>query len=97
MVTTNGLYSVEDIDVETAKVYVKENGFISAVGHEATAEILSEILESSIPMNRIQFQQEVGQIAIIFKLNIRPDEGVILNKEEIHKVGFSLKKMLRIE
>lgn len=96
MATTNGLYSIEDIDVETAKQHIQENGFISAVGHEATADILSEILEVHIPMNRIQFHQEVGQIAIVFKLNTRPDEGSILNKEEVMKIGYGLKIMKRL-
>lgn len=95
--TTNGLYSIEDIDLKTAKKYVKENGFISAIGHEATAEIMSEILGQDISMNRIQFHQKVGQIAIVFKLNERPEEGKILSRHEVEKVGYSLKKMERLE
>jgi len=95
--TTNGLYSVKDIDIETAKRYIKEKGFISAIGHEATAQIMSEVLEVDIPMNRIQFYQQPGQIAIVFKLNQRPDEGVILDKEEVENIGYSLKIMKRLE
>jgi hypothetical protein len=97
VVTTNGLYAVKDIDLESAKRLVKKQGFISAVGHEATAEILTEILEVDVPMNRIQFYQEVGQKAIVFKLNIRPAEGCILNREEIEKIGYTLKIMERLE
>lgn len=95
--TTNGLYSIKDIDVDTAKMYVKQNGFISAIGHEATAKIMSRLLEQDIPMNRIQFHQEVGQKAIAFKLNKRPDEGIVLNKEEVESIGYSLKIMERLE
>ncbi|WHH59515.1 YddF family protein [Petroclostridium sp. X23] len=95
--TTNGLYSIEDIDVENAKEYIARNGFISAIGHEATAEIMSDILCTNIPMNRIQFYQQVGQVAIVFKLNERPPEGVILNKEEIQRIGYSLKIMQRLK
>jgi hypothetical protein len=95
--TTNGLYSIKDIDVEDAKRFIKQNGFISAIGHEATAEILSKILDADVPLNRIQFHQEVGQFAIAFKLNVRPSEGDILNREEVEKIGYSLKIMERIE
>jgi hypothetical protein len=95
--TTDGVYSISDIDVETAKKYIEENGFISAVGHEATAQVLSELLGFQIPMNRIQFQQQVGQKAIALKLNQRPPEGQILNKDEVERVGFTLKLLQRLE
>ena len=95
--TTNGVYSIKDTDISTAKKHIKENGFISAIGHDATAEILSRILEADIPMNRIQFHQEVGQLAIAFKLNVRPPEGDILNIDEIEEIGYNLKIMERLE
>jgi len=95
--TTNGLYSINDIDIDTARKYVEENGFISAIGHEATAEIMSRLLGQNIPMNRIQFHQQVGQKAIVFKLNERPIEGAVLNKEEVESIGYSLKIMERLE
>jgi hypothetical protein len=95
--TTNGLYSIKDIDIDTARKYIKERGFISAIGHEATAEIMSDLLGVKILMNRIQFEQQVGQIAIVFKLNERPPEGEILNCEEVERVGYGLKIMERLE
>jgi len=95
--TTNGLYRINDIDIDTAKKYIKQNGFISAIGHKATAEIMSELLGINIPMNRIQFHQEIGQIAVVFKLNERPPEGDILNQLELERIGYSLKIMERLE
>lgn len=95
--TTNGLYRIKDIDVDTARTYIKKNGFISAIGHGATAEIMSDLFELKVPMNRIQFHQEIGQIAIVFKLNERPAEGVLLTREELESVGYSLKIMERFE
>ncbi|SFG06227.1 protein of unknown function [Desulfotomaculum arcticum] len=95
--TTNGLYSIKDIDAATAKRYIKQNGFLSAIGHEATAEVMSDLLGENIKMNRIQFHQQVGQFAIAFKLNIRPQEGDVLTRKEIERIGFSLKLMERLE
>lgn len=97
IVTTNGLYMIDDIDIATVKKYIKSNGFISAIGHYATAEIMSEKLDENIPMNRINFHQSVGQIAIVFKLNQRPEEGKILNKEEIESIGYHWKIMIRLK
>lgn len=95
--TTNGLYEVSDIDTGTARALLKNYGFISAIGHEATAAIMSELLGQPIMMNRIQFYQQVGQIAIVFKLNERPSEGVVLNREEVERIGYCLKQMIRLK
>ena len=54
---------------------IEDNGFISAIGHEATSQIMTDLFGINIPMNRIDFKQEVGQKAVVFKLNKRPPEG----------------------
>lgn len=95
--TTNGIYEIEDITEEEAKKLLDKHGFISAIGHEATACIMAERLQQPILMNRIQFKQEVGQVAVVFKLNKRPDEGVVLNKAEVERIGYCFKKMTRIK
>lgn len=95
--TTNGLYRISDVDLDTARKLVKEYSHVSAIGHEATAEIMTELLGVKISFNRIQFRQEVTQIAIVFKLNERPVEGAVLSKEEIIEIGYSLKLMERLE
>ncbi len=95
--TTNGVYRISDIDFDTARELVKESPYISAIGHEGTAEIMTELLGVEIYFNRIQFKQEVNQIAIVFKLNERPIEGAILSKRELIEVGYSLKLMERLE
>ena len=71
--TSNGLFQISDIDIDTAKNHIRNNGFISAIGHQATADIMSDLLGMDIPMNRIQFHQEIGKLVIVFKLNERPD------------------------
>ncbi|SKC89760.1 YddF family protein [Maledivibacter halophilus] len=95
--TTNGIYKISDIDIDSAKKLIYKNGFISAIGHESTAEIMSELFKIDISMNRIQFRQQVGQKAIVFKLNKRPPEGIVLSREEIEKIGYSFKLMERLE
>ncbi len=95
--TTNGLYRVSDISQSEARKLIKEHSYISAIGHEATVEIMSEILNVSVAYNRIQFKQALGQKAIVFKLKERPIEGLVLSKEEIVKIGYSLKLMERLE
>lgn len=90
ILTTIGEFSYRKSSVKEARELIQENGFESAVGHKATAEILSQILETEIPQNRIQAKQEAGQIAIVFSMNKRIEEGRILNREEIEEVGYSI-------
>ncbi|HOT31917.1 MAG TPA: DUF1874 domain-containing protein [Bacteroidales bacterium] len=90
ILTARGNYSYQSISVKDAKVLVDTKGFVSAVGHEATAKILSEILETEIPQNRIQAKQQIGQDALVFSMNQRIPEGKILSREEIETIGYSL-------
>lgn len=95
--TTNGLYKISDIDTEKAKKLLYENGFISAIGHKATAEVISELLNIDVPLNRIDFKQEIGQKAIVLKLNKRPAEGCVLSRKEMEEIGYSLKLIERLK
>lgn len=61
---------------------------LSAIGHQSTADILTELFDFSIPLNRIQYKQEVGDYCIVFKLNGRPEEGKVLTREDIEKIGY---------
>ena len=95
--TTNGVYRISDITVDEAKKLMSKNGFISAIGHESTAKAISDSFNMNIPMSRIDFKQQVGQKAIVFKLNKRPPEGSILCRTEIDEIGYSFKLMERLE
>jgi hypothetical protein len=73
-----------------------DDGILSAIGHQSTAEILTELLETPIAMNRIQFAQELQQSALVFKLKGRPEEGKILSREEIEAIGYEFGCLTRI-
>jgi hypothetical protein len=66
------------------------DGFISAVGHEGTAQLLSQILGIPIPTSRISVKMERGDIALVFRVLERLPEGKVLSKEELEKVPYSL-------
>jgi len=73
---------VGPIDLEQVKSLL-EIGFESAVGHQSTAEILSNLLEIEVPVNRVAIKLRSGDILIVFQLGIRLAEGQVLSKEEI--------------
>ena len=95
ILTSTGMYELQDITLEQAQDLVHNNDILSAVGHQSTADILTTLLGTTVPMNRIQFAQEVGQKALVFKLNGRPEEGKILTVEEIEEIGYKFQILIR--
>ena len=78
---------IKEISKEEVKEILKE-GFISAIGHQSTAEILSQLLDINIPFNRVQIKITPSDKLIVFQILTRLEEGKILSKEEISKLPF---------
>lgn len=64
-------------------------GVVSHVGHESTAAIATEVLGVPVPMDRTPWDGSGEAIAI--QLNGRPPEGVILTREQIETLGYTLR------
>ena len=95
ILTTTGTFELQDITLQEAQQLVKDNEILSAVGHQSTADILTTLLGTEVPMNRILFEQETGQKALVFKLNGRPEEGKILTQEEIEEIGYKFQMLTK--
>lgn len=96
IITADGDYSCRTISLaEVKKLIQSAPEIISAVGHQATAEIITDLLETEIAFNRINFQQKAGQQALVFKLNSRPPEGIILSRDEIEAFGYQFQLLSR--
>lgn len=94
--TTPGDYEVRAVDLAEARTLVADApSILSAVGHEATAQVLTELLQRDIPVNRIQFAQEPGQSALVLKMRGRPPEGVVLDVAGMEQLGYDLWLMTR--
>ena len=95
ILTNFGTYNYEPLTLEEAKYLISE-GFESAVGHQSTCDILSSLLGEEVKMNRVQYSQKVGDIALVFKLKGRPEEGKILTVAEIVSIGYEFGKLTRL-
>ena len=74
---------VRPISLDEVKALLRNNGFESCIGHAATAELLSNLLDIEVPVNRIAIKVVSGDAVIVFQLQIRLAEGHILTKEEL--------------
>ncbi|PYB68555.1 hypothetical protein DMB44_04265 [Thermoplasma sp. Kam2015] len=96
ILTEYGVYTFSRISVEEAKELIS-NGFVSAIGHEGTAVVLSEILGTKIPMSRVAIKMQPGDKAIVFRLLERLPEGKILSTDELKQLKFELGLLERKE
>lgn len=98
ILTADGTFDLRTITLEEAKDLVNEaTGLDSAIGHESTAQIMTELLGISVPVNRQMFVQQPGQQALVFKLNGRPPEGTILSREDIERIGYKFQLLTMMD
>ncbi len=87
IITAFGSFDYKPLSLQQAIDFVQTENWQSAIGHASTAEIMSKLLGVDVPVNRIQYAQEAGEQALVFKLKGRPPEGTILSIEEIEAIG----------
>ena len=95
VLTNYGDFRFQPIDTNQARQLLA-NGFISAIGHQASAELLSQHLNIQIPINRINITMQTGDKALILRLLQRLPEGKILTSEEIQHTGFELALLTKL-
>jgi uncharacterized protein ORF117 len=94
IITTTGTYKMVDLTLAQAN---KDN-LLSAIGHNATADVLTKLLGIDVPANRIVFSQDIGQQAIVLKMKGRlPDDVKDLTIDDMHQIGFDLFLLTRLD
>ena len=89
ILTSFGRYSYRPISTEEARKLLA-NGFVSAIGHESTAQFISRILGIPIPVNRVAINMARGDKALVFQVLVRLPEGRILSEEELRIIPYRL-------
>lgn len=83
----DGFWEATALPLEFSK-RIASKGFISAIGHSSTAEIMSQLLGVHVPVSRVQVAPVPGDKLLCFKLKKRVPEGAILSKKEINELGY---------
>jgi hypothetical protein len=97
ILTDFGLYRYKKITILQAKKILKNSTFVSAIGHEATAMFLSNLLEVEIQYNRVAIVMQEGDIALVFHLLTRLSEGQVLKLNELCSKDYTLGLLKKLE
>jgi len=76
---------VVEASIEDVKNILSSN-FISAIGHEATAKIITTQLGVNVPVNRVSIRLNQGDTLIVYQLLKRLEEGKILSEDEMRQM-----------
>jgi Domain of unknown function (DUF1874). len=85
MLSKESYLMVKEVDIETVKAMLTQP-FISAVGHESTAKLLTALLGVEVPYNRIQVRLQKGDRLLVFQLLTRLEEGRVLDEDELRRL-----------
>jgi len=97
VLTAPGQYRLRRITCKQACALVQNRPYVSAIGHKATAEVMSSLLGIQIPFARVGIEQQPGQIAIVLRLLKRPPEGVVLTtRAELNAFGYEFARLDRL-
>lgn len=96
ILTDYGIFGYTPLSLDDAVAIAKLENVESAIGHQATAEILTELLGVPVAVNRTNNKQSPGDQAVVFKLRGRPEEGKILSRADIDRIGYDFGLLTRI-
>jgi hypothetical protein len=87
VLTEFGTFAHRRLTLREARALVERRFWLSAIGHEATARAISNLLGIECPSERCEMRQRVGQQALVFRLRRRSPIGVDLSGSELEAVG----------
>ena len=108
ILTEYGMYRYEPLvsdgagGIEKAKALIAQfqqagKPIQSAIGHQATADLLTTLLDYPVAVNRMDFRQTTEDLGLIFKLKTRAPEGVVLTRGELEAIGYEFGLLTRVE
>jgi hypothetical protein len=85
----DGTWTMATISHREAAHLASGQPFVSAVGHDSSAEAMTAALGVQVAANRITVTPVPGDQFLCLRLLSRAPEGVILNRSELDAIGFS--------
>jgi len=88
MLTDWGTYKFQKIRLHEVKNLL-QGDFISTIGHEGIARIMTRLIGINIPTNHVQIKMNKGDKAIVFRLILRLPEGEILSWDDLKELPYA--------
>jgi hypothetical protein len=83
------------ISVEEVRVLITTREIVSFIGHEATAQLLTTLFNTSIPANRGMYDPKPGEVAIVVRLKKRLEKPEDVKNVKPEDIEFILVEYLR--
>ncbi|MEM4468928.1 MAG: DUF1874 domain-containing protein [Candidatus Nezhaarchaeales archaeon] len=80
------LLKVVRINTEDAQRWLRVSKYVSIVGHESTANLMSTLLSLPVSVNRANIKLKRGDRVIVFQIMTRLPEGKVLTEEELKSI-----------
>ncbi len=85
------------MDLQAAQDFLRRQNCVSAIGHAATAQYLTELLGLEISVARRAITMSAGDVAIVFWLRERLSEGAVLGIDDLRQHGGDFGLLERLE
>jgi hypothetical protein len=92
MLPQNSIITITSPSEEEVKEFLRE-GFVSAVGHTATAEIIKELTGVAVQVSRAPISLKEGDEVLVLQLLKRLEEGKVLTSEEMRQFPIAWRKV----
>lgn len=97
ILTAYGVFAFYPVSVDDAVAFLREGGWTSAIGHLGTAQLLTQLSGIPVPVNRITATMEPGDVALVFRLLKRQQEGRDLTLEDVRRLPHQYALLERVE
>lgn len=74
---------VSEVSEAYAVHRLREEPWVSSIGHEATAQIITRLTGVYIPSHRVALRLDLGDEVLVFQLKLRLPEGKTLSEPEL--------------
>lgn len=71
------------------------DGFVSAIGHAGSAQLMAALVGQAVPVNRVRVQMQPGDRALVLRVLDRLPEGAVLDAAALEASRWELGLLAR--